>query len=263
MSEAVDPEDVDRLLAEYAERARRVIESHGGIVEKSIGDAVVGVFGVPTVHEDDAERAVRAGLRLVGEVAGLKRFDGTPLQVQIGIDTGEALVRLDVDPASGQGFLTGDAVNVAARLQAAAPPGGVAVGALTRELTVRTIDYEAPEPLAAAGEGQPTAAFLAKASVSLVGVDVDRAQLTPLVGRCISGGRWLAKAPVARGVSTSIALSSRLSSAERSSSRSCSRCSTRPCPRRRRSSPSCSASRASARAVWCRSSSPTSTLGRR
>ena len=183
MSEAVDPEDVDRLLAEYAERARRVIESHGGIVEKSIGDGVVGVFGVPTVHEDDAERAVRAGLRLVGEVAGLERFDGTPLQVQIGIDTGEALVRLDVDPASGRGFLSGDAVNAAARLQAAAPPGGVAVGALTHELTTRAIEYEELPSVVVKGKAQPVPAFLAKAPTARVGIGLGRERLAPLIDR--------------------------------------------------------------------------------
>jgi class 3 adenylate cyclase len=130
MSEAADPEDVDALLGSYAQRARRVIESHGGTVEKFVGDAVVGVFGVPTVHEDDPERAVRAGLRLIEALEGLTRPDGSPLQARVGINTGEALVRLDVEPASGRGFLAGDAVNTAARLEAAAPPLGVVVGAL-------------------------------------------------------------------------------------------------------------------------------------
>ena len=111
-----------------------MIESHGGTVEKFIGDAVVGVFGVPAVHEDDAERAVRAGLRILEALEGMKRPDGAPLEARCGVNTGEALVRLDVDPASGRGFLTGDAVNTAARLQAAAPPGGVAVGELDSRL---------------------------------------------------------------------------------------------------------------------------------
>ena len=122
MSEGADPEDVDRLLGEYFTYATKVIESHGGTVEKFIGDAVVGVFGVPAAHEDDPERAVRAGLRIVQALEGVTRPDGSPLQVRVGVNTGEALVRLDVDPASGRGFLTGDAVNTAARLEAAAPP---------------------------------------------------------------------------------------------------------------------------------------------
>ena len=76
MSENADPEDVDALLAEYFAQSTKVIESHGGTIEKFIGDAVVGVFGVPVVHEDDPERAVRAGLRLIEALEGLARPDG-------------------------------------------------------------------------------------------------------------------------------------------------------------------------------------------
>src|SRR5665647_3045995 len=113
-------------MRRYSETARRIVESYGGTVEKFIGDAVVGVFGVPAAHEDDPERAVRAGLRIVEALEGMTRPDGSPLEARCGVNTGEALVRLDVDPSSGRGFLTGDAVNVAARLEAAAPPMGVA-----------------------------------------------------------------------------------------------------------------------------------------
>jgi len=182
MSEAADPEDVDRLLNEYFSRATKAIESHGGIVEKFIGDAVVGVFGVPAVHEDDPERAVRAGLRLIEALEGLTRPDGSPLEARIGINTGEALVRLDVDPASGRGFLTGDAVNVAARLQAAAPPGGVAVGALTHELTEKVIVYEALESVSAKGKTEPLAVWRAVSPLARTGARrLDEA--TPFVGR--------------------------------------------------------------------------------
>jgi class 3 adenylate cyclase/tetratricopeptide (TPR) repeat protein len=183
MSEAADPEDVDRILGEYFARATKVIESHGGTVEKFIGDAVVGVFGVPAVHEDDPERAVRAGLRLLEALEGMTRPDGTPLEARCGVNTGEALVRLDVDPASGRGFLTGDAVNVAARLQAAAPPGGVAVGATTHDLTAHTVDYEELEPIAAKGKSALVAVFLAKAPISRLGIMLDRERLTALVDR--------------------------------------------------------------------------------
>jgi class 3 adenylate cyclase len=183
LSEAADPEDVDCLLGNYAVRARAAIESHGGTVEKFIGDAVVGIFGVPVVHEDDPERAVRAGLRLVQTVEGMERLDGTPLQVRVGVNTGEALVRLDVDPLSGSGFLSGDAVNVAARLQAAAPPGGVAVGATTRDLTAKTIDYKELKPIAAKGKCAPVAAFLAGAPRSRLGIETAREHLTPLIDR--------------------------------------------------------------------------------
>jgi class 3 adenylate cyclase len=84
------------LLQQYHAAARKVIESHGGTVEKSIGDAVVGVFDVPVAYEDDPERAVRAGLRIVEGLEGMTRPDGSPLEVRVGINTGEALVRLDV-----------------------------------------------------------------------------------------------------------------------------------------------------------------------
>ena len=91
MSEAADPEDVDRLLNEYSLQARRAIESHGGTVEKFIGDAVVGVFGVPLAHEDDPERAVRAALRLLEKLdaAGLVRPDGMPLLARCAESTRE------------------------------------------------------------------------------------------------------------------------------------------------------------------------------
>jgi len=225
MSEAADPEDVDAVLREYFARATKVIESHGGIVEKFIGDAVVGVFGVPAVHEDDPERAVRAGLRIVEALEGMTRPDGSPLEVRVGVNTGEALVRLDVTPGSGEGFLTGDAVNVAARLQAAAPPGGVAVGALTHYLTAGAIEYEELPAVTAKGKAK----------------------------RWPPG--WPRRRSCAAG-STSNEPSSRLSSAVRSSSPSCGPCSRRPHPRGLPSSPCFSANRASARVVWCRSSLP-------
>jgi len=183
MSEAADPEDVDRILGEYFARATKVIESHGGTVEKFIGDAVVGVFGVPASHEDDPERAVRVGLRLLEALAGMTRPDGTPLQARVGVNTGEALVRLDVDPASGRGFLTGDAVNVAARLEAAAPPGGVAVGALTHELSQRVIEYEELAPISAKGKAEPVAAWLATGARSRTGLRTVGLASVPMLGR--------------------------------------------------------------------------------
>ena len=102
-SEAADPEDVDRMLAAYYARGADADRGHGGVVEKFIGDAVVGVFGVPAAHEDDPERAVRAGLRIVEEAEGLIGVGGAPLRLRVGINTGEALVRLGVSrpPASG------------------------------------------------------------------------------------------------------------------------------------------------------------------
>src|SRR2546430_14052554 len=116
-SESADPEDVDRMLAAYFALARAQIEAHGGVGEKFIGDAGVGVFGVPAAHEDDPQRAVRAGLRIVEDAAELLAIGGAPLRLRVGINTGEALVRLGITPGSGEGFLTGDAINTASRLQ--------------------------------------------------------------------------------------------------------------------------------------------------
>jgi class 3 adenylate cyclase len=158
MSEAADPEDVDALLRSYHAAARKVIEAHGGTVEKFIGDAVVGVFGVPASHEDDAERAVRAGLRLVERLADVPSIGGRTCRVRIGVNTGEALARLDVEPGSGQGLLAGDAVNVAARLQAIAPPMGVVVGEATYVLTAEVFDYDLLQSAALKGKSAPVAA---------------------------------------------------------------------------------------------------------
>ena len=107
LSESADPEDVDRMLAAYFEVARAQIEAHGGSVQKFIGDAVVGVFGVPASHEDDPERAVRAGLRIVEDAERLRAVGGARLRLRVGINTGEALVRLAVSVSSGEGFLHG------------------------------------------------------------------------------------------------------------------------------------------------------------
>jgi class 3 adenylate cyclase len=185
MSEAADPEDVDALLRDYFVRATRVIESHGGTVEKFIGDAVVGVFGVPAVHEDDPERAVRAALRILEALEGMTRPDGTPLQARCGVNTGEALVRLDVDPSSGAGFLTGDAVNTAARLEAAATPGGVCVGALTHELTERVIVYEELPAVTAKGKSEPVTAWRALRPHARTGLRSSGVSQTPFIGRAV------------------------------------------------------------------------------
>jgi class 3 adenylate cyclase len=102
-SESADPEDVDRMLAAYSAMARSAIESFGGVVEKFIGDAVLGVFGVPAAHEDDPERAVRAGLRIVEAADGLRAVGGGPLRLRVGINTGNALVRLGSRRAPARG----------------------------------------------------------------------------------------------------------------------------------------------------------------
>jgi class 3 adenylate cyclase/tetratricopeptide (TPR) repeat protein len=185
-SEASDHELIDALLQRYNALAKRLVEGHGGVVEKFIGDAVLAVFGFPRAHDDDAERAVRCALKLATEAGGPAWPDGDPVQVRIGVNSGETYLHTDVDPASGETFLTGDAVNTAARLETAAPPGGIVVGELTHLLTDKTISYEELEPLVLKGKGEPVPAWLAK------GVREDRSRTglrttgkldTPFLGR--------------------------------------------------------------------------------
>jgi class 3 adenylate cyclase/tetratricopeptide (TPR) repeat protein len=182
-SESVDPEDVDQMLAAYSAMARALIEGHGGVVEKFIGDAVVGVFGVPAAHEDDPERAVRAGLRVVEAAEGLEAVGGEPLRLRVGINTGEALVRLGVAPGSGEGFLRGDAINTAARLQSAAPVGGVAVGLATYQATQVVFDYVELESATLKGKSEPVRVFQPLAPRARFGTDLTRTHDSPFIGR--------------------------------------------------------------------------------
>jgi len=182
-SESADPEDIRRMLDSYFTMVRAQIEAHGGVVEKFIGDAAVGVFGVPASHEDDPERAVRAGLRIAEEAEKLTSLAGAPLRLRVGINTGEALVRLGIERASGEGFLAGDAVNTAARLQAAAPEMGVAVGLSTYEATAALFEYEELPPAAVKGKAEPVRVFVAKATRGRLGADLIRTSDTAYVGR--------------------------------------------------------------------------------
>ncbi len=182
-SEAADPEDVNSMLAAYYSMARKQIESFGGTVEKFIGDAVVGVFGVPAAHEDDPERAVRAGLKMIEVAEDLTSVGGEPLVLRVGINTGEALVRLGARPGAGESMLAGDAINTASRLQSVAPEAGVAVGLGTYEATEQVFEYEELEPAALKGKADPVRVFWAKAPRARFGTDVTRRHDTPFVGR--------------------------------------------------------------------------------
>ena len=173
-SEQADPEDVDRMLSAYAEMARARIEAHGGVVEKFIGDAVVGVFGVPAAHEDDPERAVRAGLRIVEAAEELEAIGGAPLRLRVGVNTGETLVRLGANAGVGERVLAGDAINTASRLQSVAPEMGVAVGLSTFEATSVVFEYEELEPATVKGKAEPVRVFHAKAARARFGTDLTR-----------------------------------------------------------------------------------------
>jgi class 3 adenylate cyclase/tetratricopeptide (TPR) repeat protein len=178
-SEAADPEDVRDALGRYHAVARERIETYGGTLEKFIGDAVMAVFGAPVAHGDDAERAVRAGLRVLEALEEL-RAEGFPLAARAAVNTGEAIVSID-RKSSSEALAIGDVVNTASRLQSAAPPGGLLVGAETRRATRHAIAYEELAPLRAKGKAAPVEAWLATRVVSEPAARPER--LGPFVGR--------------------------------------------------------------------------------
>ena len=183
-SEAADPEDVRSRIRPYHARLRQEIERYGGTVEKFIGDAVTAVFGAPTAHEDDAERAVRAGLRILEAIEELNAEDpALSLRVRIGINTGEAVVALGARPEEGEGIVTGDVVNTASRLQGAAPVNGIACSEQTYRATERVFEYEVLEPVEVKGKAEPLALFRPLSPRARFGTDVTRTHTTPLVGR--------------------------------------------------------------------------------
>jgi class 3 adenylate cyclase/tetratricopeptide (TPR) repeat protein len=183
-SEAADPEDVRARIRPYHARLRQEIERYGGTVEKFVGDAVMAVFGAPVAHEDDAERAVRAGLRILEAIAELNEQDPSlSLQVRVGINTGEAVVALGAQPEKGEGIVTGDVVNTASRLQGAAPVNGIAVSEQTYRQTERIFDYEELVSVEVKGKAAPLALFRPLQPRARFGADVTRTHAAPLVGR--------------------------------------------------------------------------------
>ena len=181
-SDRADPEDVRDTLQGFHARAKQEIERFGGTVEKFIGDAVMAVFGAPVSHGDDAERAVRAGLRVVHAMDDLNRDrPDSPLQVRAAVNTGEAVVAMGSRPESGEAIALGDVVNTASRLQTSAPPGGLVVGEETYRTTRNVIRYRELEPISAKGKRDPVEAWLA---VEPIGAPAERPATTaPLVGR--------------------------------------------------------------------------------
>ena len=171
-AERLDPEDVRAVLAPYHTHLREVLERWGGTVEKFIGDAVMALFGAPVAHEDDPERAVRAALA-IREWAGEEG-----VELRIGINTGEALVTVGAEPLAA-----GDVVNTAARLQSAAPSGGILVGETTFRATRQVIDYREREPAEAKGKAEPVPVWEALEARSRFGVDVRQHGAAPLIGR--------------------------------------------------------------------------------
>ena len=183
MGERLDPESLRDVQSRYFEAMRAGIERHGGTVEKYIGDAVMAVFGIPQLHEDDALRAVRAVTDMREELAALnkelERDRGVTIQVRIGVNTGEVVAgSSSTDPA----LVTGDAVNVAARLEQGAAPGEVLIGEPTQRLVRDAIEAEEAEPLKAKGKTEPVRAFRLLGVREVIGA-IPRRLDSPMVGR--------------------------------------------------------------------------------
>lgn len=180
-AERLDPEEVQELLRPYHDAVRAEIESFGGVVEKFIGDAVVGMFGAPTAYGDDAERAVRAALTVRDTIAAMDKADPRlDLKVRIAVNTGEALVIVNARAALGESMVTGDVVNTASRLQAAAPVGGVLAGEETYRATKDAILYAPAPAVEAKGKEQPVPAWVALGEARQPG---ERTVAGPLIGR--------------------------------------------------------------------------------
>jgi class 3 adenylate cyclase/tetratricopeptide (TPR) repeat protein len=176
-AEQLDPEEVRAVLRPYHDRVRSELERHGGTVEKFIGDAVMALFGAPTTHEDDPERAVRAALA----VREFAVEDG--LELRIGITTGEALVSLGASPSEGEGMASGDVVNTAARLQSAAPVNGILADETTYRATRAAIEFVDAPAVEAKGKTEPILVWEATEAHSRFGVDVTHHARAELVGR--------------------------------------------------------------------------------
>jgi class 3 adenylate cyclase/tetratricopeptide (TPR) repeat protein len=182
MGEKLDSEAVREVMSRYFDEMRAALERHGGTVEKYIGDAIMAVFGLPRVHEDDALRAVRAAAEMRDHLAGLnteleERW-GVTVGNRTGVNTGEVVAG---DPTTGQRLVTGDTVNTAARLEQAAPTSEVLLGDTTYRLVRHAVEVEEVEPLELKGKAERVPAY------RLVEVheaeSVERRRDSPLVGR--------------------------------------------------------------------------------
>ena len=159
LGEQLDPEDLRALQQRYFDTVARAIRRRGGVVEKYIGDAVMAVFGAPVTQEDDAVRAVRVGLELQADLDGRIIGPSGPLRARVGIATGEVVVDLDAIRDGGQALVAGDVVNVAARLQAHAPVGGIVVSSATWRASREYVEYAEMPPVMVKGKAGPLAVW--------------------------------------------------------------------------------------------------------
>jgi class 3 adenylate cyclase/tetratricopeptide (TPR) repeat protein len=183
-AERLDPEDVHALLTPYYAGVRDQLERMGGLVEKFIGDAVCGIFGVPRTHGDDAERAVRAALAIRDWLAAFN--DAAPLldlHLRLGVATGEAVVALGARTSEGEAMAWGDVMNTAARLQSAAPVDSILVDESTYRATRHVIEYGEADPVQAKGKAEPVLAWQALAPRARRGVELSQAGWAPFVDR--------------------------------------------------------------------------------
>lgn len=217
LSERLDAEDVSTVQNGYFSAVRETIARYSGQLEKFIGDAAMAVFGIPRTRDDDAERAVRAALALVGAIEQLGPrlgLEATDLRLRVGVNTGEVVLAQD---ASGAWRVTGDAVNVAARFQAAAPPGGVVLGETTCLAVADAVDIEPMGTLELKGKAEAVRAWAARGvrpspsrehamgelRAPTLGREAELSALTEAADRVAGAGseRWLVVAPPGVGKS--------------------------------------------------------------
>jgi class 3 adenylate cyclase/tetratricopeptide (TPR) repeat protein len=183
IGEKLDPEALREVMQRYFDAMRVAIERHEGTVEKYIGDAVMAVFGIPQLHEDDALRAVRAAFEMLTALETLNRDFrqrwGVEIAIRTGINTGEVVAG---DSTTQQSLATGDVVNTAARLEQAAGPGEVLIGPETYRLVRHTVTTEAPQPLELKGKADAVQARRVTAVDSSIGAQARRMD-SPMVGR--------------------------------------------------------------------------------
>jgi class 3 adenylate cyclase/tetratricopeptide (TPR) repeat protein len=184
-SESTDPEQVKRLVDQCFDRLVADITAFGGRLDKIVGDEVVALFGTPIAHEDDCERAVRAALRMHETLATVATEIDLPLQMRVGVNTGEVLV--GAMRLGGESTVTGDVINTAQRLQTLAAPGEVIVGAATYAATRDAIEYEALGLLSVKGRDEPVEAYRAVTTLAPPGRRRERGR-GPLVGRAAEMG---------------------------------------------------------------------------
>ncbi|HEX9313566.1 MAG TPA: adenylate/guanylate cyclase domain-containing protein, partial [Actinomycetota bacterium] len=160
LGERMDPESLRRVMERFFDAMKAAVERHGGVVEKFIGDAVMAVFGIPRLHEDDPIRAVRAAAAMGEALAELneelQRDRGVTLAIRTGITTGEVVAG---DPSAGQRLVTGDTVNTAARLEQAAQPGEILIGEPTLRLVRDAVEVEPVDPITVKGKAEPLPAY--------------------------------------------------------------------------------------------------------